>query len=78
MDEFKFEITANLGVLSESPKGWLKEVNMVSWNERNPKLDIREWSPDHQKMGKGVTLNPEEARKLKEIMEKYIVEDLES
>jgi len=78
MDEFKFEITKNLGLLSESPKGWLKEVNMVSWNERKPKLDIREWSPDHQKMGKGVTLNAEEALHLKEIMEQYIAEELES
>ena len=78
MDEFKFEITESLGLLSESPKGWLKEVNMVSWNERKPKLDIREWSPDHQKMGKGVTLTNEEALRLKEIMEKYIAEELES
>ena len=78
MDDFKFEITESLGLLSESPKGWLKEVNMVSWNERKPKLDIREWSPDHLKMGKGVTLTAEEAMKLKEIMEKYIAEELES
>lgn len=78
MDEFKFEITKPLGLLSESPKGWLKEVNMVSWNERKPKLDIREWSPDHQKMGKGVTLNAEEALRLKEIMEAFIAEELES
>ena len=78
MDEFKFEITKTLGLLSESPKGWLKEVNMVSWNERKPKLDIREWSPDHLKMGKGVTLNAEEALRLKEIMEVFIAEELES
>ena len=45
--EFKFEITKELGVISENSKGWRKEFNMVSWNEREPKYDIREWSPDH-------------------------------
>lgn len=68
MAELKFEIVKSLGVLSESAKGWMKEVNMVSWNERDPKLDIREWSPDHTKMGKGITFNEEEANKLKEIL----------
>ncbi len=68
MAELKFEIVKSLGVLSESAKGWTKEANMVSWNERNPKLDIREWSPDHTKMGKGITFNKEEAEALKEIL----------
>ncbi len=68
MAELKFEIVKSLGVLSESAKGWTKEVNMVSWNERDPKLDVREWSPDHTKMGKGITFNEEEANKLKEIL----------
>ncbi|MGV8145734.1 MAG: YdbC family protein [Alkaliphilus sp.] len=70
MAEFKFEITSNLGVLSESTKGWTKEFNMVSWNERAPKYDLREWDPDHEKMAKGVTLTKEEVIKLKEILNK--------
>ncbi len=70
MADFKFEITDELAVLSESAKGWTKEVNMVSWNEREAKIDIREWSPEHERMGKGVTLNKEEAKILKNVLNK--------
>jgi hypothetical protein len=55
MAELKFEIIKKIGVLSESTKGWSKELNLISWNERDPKYDIREWSPEYDKMGKGVT-----------------------
>ena len=55
MAEIKFEIKETIGVLSESTKGWTKELSLVSWNDKDPKYDIREWSPDHTKMGKGVT-----------------------
>ncbi len=68
MADFQFEITKSIGVLSESAKGWTKELNMVSWNGGEPKYDIRDWSPDHEKMGKGVTLTEEEAKKLKELL----------
>ena len=69
MPDFTYEITEELGVLSESRSGWTREVNMVSWNGGAPKLDIRDWAPDHEKMGKGVSLNAEEVGKLKEILE---------
>ena len=68
MADIKFEITEHIGVLSEGSKGWTKEINKVSWNDRDPKIDIREWSPDHTKMGKGITLTDEEAQKLKELL----------
>ncbi len=68
MADIKFEIVQSLGVLSESPKGWTKELNLVSWNDREPKYDIREWSPDHEKMGKGVTLSKDEFDKLIKII----------
>jgi len=68
MAELKFKITEHLGDLSENAKGWKKELNLVSWNERDPKYDIREWSPDHTKMGKGCTLTADEAAELKEIL----------
>lgn len=68
MADIKFEITKNLGVLSISAKGWSKELNMVSWNGREPKLDLREWSSDHTKMGKGITLTEEEAKVLKNLL----------
>ena len=60
--EISFVIERYLGVLSEAQNGWKKELNLVSWNGKPAKLDIREWSPDHQKMAKGITLNPKEAR----------------
>lgn len=60
MVELKFEIVEAVGVLSVSSSGWTKEINMVSWNGKPPKHEIRDWAPDHEKMGKGITLNPEE------------------
>jgi len=68
MAEVKFEITKHIGVLSESAKGWTKELNLVSWNDREPKYDIREWSPQREKMGKGVTLSEDEVSNLKELL----------
>lgn len=69
MSEIKYEITKKIGVISESPKGWTKELNLVSWNGKEPKYDLRDWAPEHEKMGKGVTLTEEEARKLKELLD---------
>lgn len=61
MAEIKFEIIKTIAVLEDKGDGsWVKELNLVSWNGRSPKYDIREWSPDHQKMGKGVTLTKEQ------------------
>jgi len=68
MADIKFEIKQTIGVLSESAKGWTKELSLVSWNDKAPKYDIREWSPDHAKMGKGVTLTKEELVKLKDFL----------
>ena len=70
MAEIKFEIIETIGILSESSKGWKKELNLISWNEREPKYDIREWSSDHEKMGKGITLSNEEFNILKELLHK--------
>ena len=68
MAEIKYEIKENIGVLSESAKGWAKELNLVSWNDKEPKYDLREWDPTHEKMGKGITLSVEELKKLMEIL----------
>ena len=68
MAEIKYEIKETLGVLSENNKGWSKELNLISWNDREGKFDVRDWSPEHEKMGKGVTLSKEELIKLKEIL----------
>ncbi len=55
-EKINFEITKHISVLSESAKGWKKELNLISWNGREPKYDIREWDPNHEKMGKGITV----------------------
>lgn len=68
MADIKFEIEKELGVIAESAKGWKKELNLVSWNGKEAKFDLREWSPDHEKMGKGVTLSNDELRALKELL----------
>lgn len=68
MADIKFEIKENVGALSESPKGWKKELNLISWNDKESKYDIRDWDSEHKKMGKGVTLSIDELKKLKEIL----------
>ena len=68
MTDLKFEIIEELGVISENAKGWRKELNLVSWNDRAPKYDIRDWSEGHEKMGKGITLSKDEIKALKNIL----------
>lgn len=68
MAEIKFEIKETIGVIAESSKGWKKELNLISWNGKEAKYDLREWAPGHEKMGKGVTLSKEELKCLKEIL----------
>ncbi len=68
MDEFKYEITQSLGTVSEGKGGWKLELNMVSWGGRDAKYDLRTWSPDHQKMGKGSTFTKEELVSLKNLL----------
>lgn len=74
--EIKFEIVKKYGALSESSRGfsqgWRKEVNQVSWNARPPKIDIRDWADDHTRMGKGITLNRDEAARLYEFLGVYL------
>lgn len=72
MAEIKFEIKENIEILSESAKGWSKELNLVSWNDKEPKYDLREWDPTHEKMGKGITLTKEELNRLKDVLEKIL------
>ena len=70
MAELKYEIVEKVGELGDTGNGWKKELNIVSWNDREPVYDIRTWSPDHERMGKGVTLAPDEMKMLKDLLEK--------
>ena len=69
-DDFSFEITQSLGTVAEGKGGWNMELNMVSWGGRPAKYDLRSWSPDHEKMGKGLTLTKEELLALKDLLNK--------
>ena len=68
MAEFKYDIVKNFGSISDSNNGWVKELNLVSWNEREPVYDIRVWQEGHEKLGKGITLTEEEIISLKKLL----------
>lgn len=68
MADIKYEIKENIGVLSETTKGWSKELNLISWNDKEPKYDLRDWDSEHKKMGKGITLSKQELKKLKDLL----------
>ena len=72
MPEIKYEIVEKIAVLSTTDKGWSKELNLVSWNDREPKYDLRDWNEEHDKMGKGVTLTKDELEKLNQAIEKAL------
>ena len=65
-----FSIEQSLGVVAEGKGGWNMELNLVSWGGRPAKYDLRSWSPDHEKMGKGLTLTKEELVALKGLLNK--------
>lgn len=74
MADIKYDILKELGVLSESAKGWKKELNLISWNGGASKYDIRDWAPQHEKMGKGITLSKDEIKELYKILGKILEE----
>ena len=68
MNQINYEIKEHIGIISENKNGWTKELNLVSWNDNDPKYDIRDWSPTHDKMSRGITLTEEEAYELSIIL----------
>ncbi|MBQ8546804.1 MAG: hypothetical protein IJ437_07695 [Clostridia bacterium] len=68
--EFKYDIVKAFGNVSENENGWIKEVNLISWNEREPVYDIRVWQEGHEKLGKGITLTEAEIKNLKALLNK--------
>lgn len=77
MADIKFEIEKELGSISESSKGWTKELNLISWNGKEAKYDLRDWAPEHEKMGKGITLSKDELQQLKEILNQGDISELD-
>lgn len=70
MADVKYEIKKTIGIISEGKKGWKKELNFISWNDKEAKYDMRDWNEDHSKMGKGITFTKDEALKLVELLER--------
>lgn len=70
MGEIKYEIIEEIAVISESTKGWTKEINLISWNDREAKYDIRDWAPNKEKMGKGITISKDELINLRDALNK--------
>lgn len=68
MSNIKYEIIEKIGDLSPSEGSWSKELNLISWNDRQAKYDLRDWAPEHAKMGKGITLSKDELKALKDIL----------
>ncbi|MDB8803742.1 YdbC family protein [Romboutsia sp. 1001216sp1] len=68
MSSIKYDIVKEVGIISTTTSGWKKELNIISWNNREPKYDLRDWSAEHEKMGKGITLTAEELKSLKELL----------
>ena len=71
MDEINCEIVMQIGVVSQAASGWTKELNLVSWNGRAPKYDIRDWSPGHEKMGKALLSREEELLALRDLLNSW-------
>ena len=71
--EITCEIKEEFGVIAEDRRGWHKELNLVSWNHLNPKYDIREWSPDRSRMGKGVTFTKDEIVVLRNLLNDLVI-----
>ena len=71
-NQFRFEIIQNIAVLSTGKSGWTKEINLVSFNGASPKYDIRTWDPNHEKMGKGITLTKEELTLLESVLRELL------
>lgn len=68
MSDFKYEILESIGVISTSSGGWTRELNLVSFNDREGKYDLRDWAPDRNSMSKGFSFTREELAKLKELL----------
>ena len=68
MGDLKFKIIEECGTISEKNKGWQTELNIVKWGNHEPKYDIRVWSPDHTKCGKGISHTADEISVLRDIL----------
>ena len=72
-NDFSYEVTEEIGTIGNpTPSGWTTQLNLVSWNGKEPKLDIRSWNEDHSRMGKGISLSMEDAKELANLLNSYL------
>ena len=64
-----YKIIREVAVLSERTNGWSKQLNLITWGDNEPKYDIRDWGPNRQAMGKGVTLTAAELQSLSDALD---------
>lgn len=64
----KYVIYRHIGNLSNLNNGWTKELNLISWNDREPVYDIRTWSENHTRYGKGITITSKQMVRLKGLL----------
>ena len=72
------DVVKSIGIIAQNKSGWQREVNIIKWNEGKAKLDIRDWGPDHSKVGKGISLTKEEVAILKSLLEDIDLDDIEA
>ena len=70
MAEITYDVVENIGVIADNG-AWETQVNMISWNHAKPKLDIRNWNVETNKMSKGISLTESEARELARVLTEY-------
>lgn len=69
MAYINYEIVRQVGIMAEKQSGWKRTLNLIRWNAGEEKYDIRDWSPDGQKMSKGIVLTRQEAEELLRILQ---------
>lgn len=67
--KLKYEIVEKIASISGA-NGWDLEVNVISWDDKPAKYDIRRWKREdgEEQMSKGITISSEEWVKLLEII----------
>lgn len=73
VDKVNYRIVRPLGVISENGN-ITTELNLISYNDYKPKLDLRKWEKKGEVkiMQRGLTLTTEEARELKKNLDEYL------
>ncbi len=73
VDKVNYRIVRPLGVISENGN-ITTELNLISYNDYKPKLDLRKWEKKGETkiMQRGLTLTTEEARELKKNLDEYL------